>query len=195
MSNHGYPIASGTKHSMSWKEVNESTVIMQDLDYSCGAASLATLMHYYFDDPVTETDILKMITTLFTVEQQDVIKNQGLSFHELELIANARGYLSSSVELEAETVKQIKGPILVYIEPYGYPHFAVFRGVYEDRAFLADPSRGNIRMSFQKFKKEWSGKALVLGKEGFGVPATYPLAITDHSGIGHELRTGRPTYP
>lgn len=194
ISNHGYQIEPVLGKLVSWKELNESNVIMQDLDYSCGAASLATLMRYYFGDSVTEGTILSMSNSLFTGGQLDVIKNQGLSFQELETIAISRGYTASSVELRAETVMQIRGPILVYIEPYGYPHFAVLRGVYEGQAYLADPSRGNIRMDFQKFAKEWTGKALVLGRSGFGTPSDYPLAISSQPQIMHELRTARPQY-
>ena len=38
----------------SWIEIQRQNVIMQGLDYSCGTAALATVMNYYFGDPIKE---------------------------------------------------------------------------------------------------------------------------------------------
>ena len=37
----------------------------------------------------------------------------------------------------------------------GYKHFAVLKGVRGDRVYLADPSRGNIRMPAYRFLEAW----------------------------------------
>ncbi len=55
------------------------------------------------------------------------------------------------------------GPVIVFIEPRGYKHFAVLRGVKGDRIYLADPSRGNIRMPAYRFLDTW------LGENGKGI--------------------------
>jgi hypothetical protein len=60
-----------------------------------------------------------------------------------------------------------------------------------DRIYLADPSRGNIRLSVDRFAKEWSGIALVLGKQGFGLPQKYPLALEDQEAVPNELLAAR----
>ncbi|RKZ91461.1 MAG: hypothetical protein DRR19_07125 [Candidatus Parabeggiatoa sp. nov. 1] len=57
--------------------------------------------------------------------------------------------------------------------------------------FLADPSRGNIRLSVEEFAQEWPGITLVLGKKGFGTPSEHALAIQEKSPIIHELRAAR----
>ena len=61
--------------------------------------------------------------------------------------------------------------MLVYIEPQGYEHFAILRGVRGDRVYLADPSRGNIRMPMYRFLDSW------LQDEGTGIIfAVEPMA-------------------
>ena len=57
------------------------------------------------------------------------------------------------------------GPALVFerVEPRGYKHFAVLRGVKADRVYLADPSRGNVRMPAYRFLDSW------LGETGTGI--------------------------
>jgi ABC-type bacteriocin/lantibiotic exporter with double-glycine peptidase domain len=69
------------------------------------------------------------------------------------------------------------GPIIVHLEQGGYRHFAVLKGVRGGRVYLADPAVGNLRLSFDEFAKRWSRVALVLGKQGFGLPQTHPLAL------------------
>ena len=42
----------------SWKELQRRNIVMQTRDYSCGAAALATVLRYYWGDPVGEDDVL-----------------------------------------------------------------------------------------------------------------------------------------
>jgi predicted double-glycine peptidase len=41
-----------------WKALRDERIVKQDLDYSCGAASLATLLNYYYGQHLTEAQIL-----------------------------------------------------------------------------------------------------------------------------------------
>ena len=46
---------------VSWQELKSRNVVIQDLDYSCGAAALATLLQFYFGDNVSEVQLLDRI--------------------------------------------------------------------------------------------------------------------------------------
>ncbi len=70
-------------------------------------------------------------------------------------MAQARGYKAQGFRLEAKYLGRLGGPVIVFIEPRGYKHFAVLRGVKGDRVHLADPSRGNIRMPAYTFLESW----------------------------------------
>jgi hypothetical protein len=53
--------------------------------------------------------------------------------------------------------------------------------------FLADPSRGNLRMSISRFLREWHGIIFVLGRSGEEELTTYPLALSRPDYIQPEL--------
>lgn len=194
LTNEGHLIIKKDNQVKTWKELQEKNIVMQKYDYSCGAASLATLMRYYFQEDVTEQSLLDEIERIFSAEEISIIEDKGLSFLELEKISQAKGYQTASVRLNFSALRELSGPVLVYVQPNGYKHFAILRGVVEDRVFLADPSRGNIRMSVYEFGKEWKGETLVLGKEGFGLPQHHPLSIHYKPGFRKELWTLRKLW-
>jgi len=188
-----YPIAlsSGNVHFKkpvkTWKDFLEQNVVMQKFDYSCGAAALATLMQHYFKDDVTEREILEDIINQLKDNDINNRKEEGLSFLDLQKFAERRGYLAKGYYLKFSALPKLKGPVLVHLESSEYKHFAILRGVKEDRVFLADPSRGNIRMSIKEFAKEWSGNVFVLEKKGVGIPPKHDLIIHIETPLVNEL--------
>jgi predicted double-glycine peptidase len=76
---------------------------------------------------------------------------------------------------------------MVFIQPLGYKHFAVLRGVDRGRVFLADPARGNLRMGVSQFLQEWSGIVFVLGKEGEEKITDHPLALRSPGDVQPEM--------
>ncbi len=186
LSNAGHPIDNSTNKVTSWKQLNEQNVIMQRFDYSCGAASLATVMKYYFNEDVSEQKLLDYIKETFDKQEYTRIERDGLSFLELEKISRSRGYQSASVRLKLPALLELSGPVIVFLSRNEYKHFAVLRGVKEDRVYLTDPSRGNIRLPIQEFMREWKGETFVLGKKGFGTPNKHTLAILHDSGFRNE---------
>ncbi|MCU7922948.1 MAG: hypothetical protein KZQ88_09655 [Candidatus Thiodiazotropha sp. (ex Dulcina madagascariensis)] len=84
LSNAGHPVDGSANPVASWKELNEQNVIMQHYDYSCGAASLATLMKYYFNDDISEKEILGYIKSTFSKQEYAEVEKDGLSLLDLE---------------------------------------------------------------------------------------------------------------
>ncbi|SMN16446.1 bacteriocin resistance protein, putative [uncultured Candidatus Thioglobus sp.] len=46
----------GTK---TWKDLRDEKIVKQDKDYSCGAASMATLLNEFYNQSFTEIELLK----------------------------------------------------------------------------------------------------------------------------------------
>lgn len=168
----------------SLKDLREQNLVTQRFDFSCGAAALATILRYGFDDPVTERDVLEDLFELLTDEEQPVVRAEGFSLLHLQRVAQARGYRAQGFRLAPGQLPLLGGPVIVFIEPRGYRHFAVLRGVRGDRVYLADPSRGNIRMPAYTFLESWlqedgNGIIFVVEPTG-GLPGTtMPLALAD----------------
>jgi len=91
-----------------------------------------------------------------------VAQKEGLSLFDLKLLAEKRGYLVKGVKIPLSSLQKIPIPVLVHLNIGRYQHFAVLKGVKNNRVYLADPSRGNLEMSPTQFSEEWRGVALLI---------------------------------
>ncbi len=176
----------GKRHTL--KELRDQYVVKQQLDYSCGAAALATLMVYYYGEHTSEKEILELLNTRLATmpkEEQDRKKRIGFSLLDLKIVAQQKGYRAAGFKLTIDQLPQLLAPVIVHVRPFGYYHFAVLRGVAGDRVYLADPGRGNLRMSMERFLDEWQGVVFVLGKAGEEKITHYSLALS--RGIDYPL--------
>jgi hypothetical protein len=165
------------RHSL--KELRDRNVVKQALDYSCGAAALATLLKYYYGDMTSEAEILAMLKEDLTPEELAVKTERGFSLLDLKKVAQKRGFRAAGFKLSPEQVTRLVAPVIVFVEPQGYKHFAVLRGVQNGMVLLADPARGNLRMRIDQFAgrgNEWEqGIIFVLGKSGEEKNIDHPL--------------------
>lgn len=143
------------KDVRSMKEIRHQNIEAQSLDYSCGPASLATLLSYYFGDKVTEVDVLEMLLTTCDIEK--VKAKKGFSLLDLKKFAQARGYEVVGYKMDLEFLVELDKPVLIPVSIKDYSHFVIFRGLQGDRVFIADPVLGNMTMRYEKFEKIWEG--------------------------------------
>ncbi len=161
-----------------WREVRNVNIVMQERDYSCGAAALATMIRHHWGGDVTETGLLLVTLRMLTAEEmQDRIRN-GLSLTDLRRLATKVGYQASIGKLDYEKLRESKIPLIVGIIVEGYDHFVVVRGTDGTYVYLADPARGNIRVLKDVFLKQWQKElALVVVKPGVDPNRVSPLAV------------------
>ncbi|WLD15516.1 C39 family peptidase [Planctellipticum variicoloris] len=139
-------------------------VVLQKYDYSCGAGALATLLTYYWNDSTGEGDILwDLHRYLSSADLEDRVRN-GLSITDLKNISELRGYRSIVGRLDSiQALAEVKVPVIVAIATKAANHFVVVRGVVGSEVYLADPTRGNIRMPVEEFATTWiQGAVLVV---------------------------------
>lgn len=180
------------KPVVSWKQLREPRHMMQQYDYSCGAGSLVTLLHYLYQDPVEEADVVADVMSHLSEDDVNNRRHNGFTLLDLKQYAERRGYKAVGVRLELQALAKLTLPVLVHVYVDTYSHFAVFQGIREDRVFLADPSRGKIRMPIQQFQKEWSTHAaLILLRPGQTIPPIHSLQITEGRPLRHELINAR----
>ena len=156
------------RHSL--KQLRDRYLVKQALDYSCGAAALATLLIYYYGDITSEGEILTLLKEQLTPEELAVKAERGFSLLDLKRVAQKRGFRAAGFKLTPEQLTRLVAPVLVFVEPQGYKHFAVLRGVQNGMVYLADPARGNLRKRIDQFAgrgNEWAeGIIFVLGRIG-----------------------------
>lgn len=174
-------------HVHTLKERRDLHVVKQREDYSCGAAALATLLTYYYGEHTSERELLTRLEAGLTEAERQSKTKRGFSLLDLKRVAQERGYQAAGFRLTPSQLAQLAAPVIVFVEPLGYKHFAVVKGVDRGRVFLADPSRGNLRMGMGQFLNEWSGIVFVLGKPGEQLLAGHALELTHPDYIRPEI--------
>ncbi|MFZ2725725.1 MAG: C39 family peptidase [Methylococcaceae bacterium] len=141
-----------------------NTIVKQETDYSCGAAALATLLRYDLGDSVTEKELLQQLLKPLPPTQALLKQQQGFSLLDLQTVARQRGYKAMGFYLDADNLKKLSSPVIVFIQPQGYKHFSVLKGIYHNIAYLADSALGNIQVPLNEFLTIWQtaqGKGIV----------------------------------
>jgi predicted double-glycine peptidase len=170
-----------------YKQLKRQNIVMQRRDYSCGAAALATVAHYYWGDNVDEEFFLTILDHILTVEEAKERVENGLAMTDLRRAAVEAGYSAVVGKLTFDKLSESKVPLVVGITIDGYDHFVVYRGTDGIYVYLADPIRGNLRVRSQKFIKQWQKNAiLAIAKPGAKVKEFSRLSIT-----GDELFLGK----
>lgn len=128
-----------------WKTLRDAQVVKQDLDYSCGAASLATLLNYFYGQDLIEEALLKAMD-----------KGDGrASFDDMAKALPKFGFRAQGFATSWEQLTHLKMPVIVYVKHRKNDHFSVLRGINQDTVWLADPSLGNRTYSRQQFLAMW----------------------------------------
>lgn len=185
------PSAHGEVATQSWKELRDAHVVKQDRDYSCGAASLATLLNEFYGLSLTEEQILK------DMNKPDRMAN----FEDMARVVNGYGLKSGGVALSYEQLSKLTVPVVVYLQHRGEDHFSVLRGISATQVQLADPSWGNRIYSKAQFLAMWEtredeklkGKILLVLPQKAGVVAQREdfFAPPEPSNLGIETLTDR----
>ena len=149
-----------TEHRVrSLRALRDAGVVKQRFDYSCGAAALATLLTYGLNDPVGEDVLLRALLEPLSADELAVRQQKGFSLLDLQLLAQQRGHKALGFRIAQSQLAKLSRPVIVFIKPQGYEHFAVFKGLHGDRVHLADPSQGNVRMPLYRFLEMWADAA------------------------------------
>jgi predicted double-glycine peptidase len=143
-----------TKQVKSVKEMRQRQMIPQTRDYSCGAASLATILRYYYGLQTTE---LETVIGMFKHGKQEDIKKVGFSLFDMKRYANSLKYAADGYKIpKLEDLKKLTIPVIALIDTANYKHFVVIRHVDDRYVYIADPSWGNRRIANDEFKEIWN---------------------------------------
>ena len=141
-------------------------IVRQQLDFSCGASAMATLLNTLYEEKFTEADLLKVFEENLVVDDwQTKIKN-GFSFEDLLIAANALGYQAEGVRVGLASLLKAKYPVIIHLEKNTFSHFSVFVRNEDGVIVTFDPIIGRTMNDPALFAKEYSGYALVVWKEG-----------------------------
>lgn len=137
--------AAGRLSVRSWKSLRDDRIVKQDLDYSCGAASLATLLGQFYGKHLSEEILLR------AMDKGD----DRASFDDMAKALPRFGFKAQGFAANWEQLVQLRIPVIVYLKYRKDDHFSVLRGIDNDTVWLADPSQGNRTFSKEQFLEMW----------------------------------------
>ncbi len=143
----------------SFKEARFRDVIRQERDFSCGSASLATLLNFHYNHPVSEHKVLK---AMYKSGDREKIRTQGFSLLDMKKYLASIGISSDGYKTTLDKLEEVGIPAIVLINSNGYMHFVVVKGVTKDKILLGDPALGRRAMSRAEFEKNWNGILFVI---------------------------------
>lgn len=150
-------IASCTKEPVeNIQALKENTTIRQQYNYSCGAAALATLLTYHYDDKKSENDTYQ---AMWEKGDQTKIPEQGFSLLEMKRYLESQGYKAKGYPLSLERVRELGAPAIALLDrPGDINHYVVIKGVIDGFVLVGDPSLGTVAVSYEEFEKELETK-------------------------------------
>jgi len=161
-------VMSGTviqKDVQSIRERRFENLVEQHTDFSCGAASLATILKHGYGQPsVTEESVL---AGMLEVSDPEVVRERGFSLLDLKSYVETLGYRGRGYEVAPDTLEEVSIPVIVLLDLEGYKHFVVMKKASGDRVYVGDPALGNRVMSRDEFMAAWNSIIFAIVGEGF----------------------------
>ena len=141
--------ASEPERVISWMAMRNQGVVRQELDLSCGAASIAMVLDRLYGHVVSEKEAL------------DALGTGALAATMTEMVTGIRklGYEARAIALDFEDLARLTTPIILFIQPtlskIDMGHFVVLERVTPDGVVYRDPTFGNRVLDVSTFKRYW----------------------------------------
>lgn len=135
-------------------------IVRQHFDYSCGAASVATILKYAYDvSDVTEASVIE---GMLKVSDPTVVRQRGFSLLDIKNYVDSLNLNGQGFKISYQQLLTIRVPTVILLDEDGYLHFVVFREATPEYVFVADPIRGNQRFRADQFEGLWNGIIFVI---------------------------------
>ena len=131
----------------------DKNLVKQTHDFSCGSAALATLLNYYLNENFTESQVIQGLMDYGN--KNKIIERRAFSLLDMKRFVALLGYQGAGYKAEMNDLIELDKPCIIPIEFFGYRHFTVLRGIYDNHVFLADPFRGNTSYTLSAFEDMW----------------------------------------
>jgi hypothetical protein len=160
---------------VSLRQARLSSTLLQQYDFSCGSAAVATLLTHHYGVPVTEREIFDR---MYAQGDQAKIQREGFSLLDLKRGLASYGLQADGFEQPLEKLLEARLPAIVLIAENGYQHFVVIKGLTRERVLIGDPASGTRAMSRSAFDAVWRNRLLMvvhnrLGSAKFNLAADW----------------------
>ncbi len=166
----------------SYLAMRYEATVPQQKEFTCGAASIATLLTFYWHTPMTEDRVLKTLKGRYTDKQISHISETGLSFDDLIYMAQHLGFSAEGAKIAIDQLPNLAGPVIVNLKKGSLKHFVVLRKVVNNVYYTSDPVVGELSMSASEFKEQFTGYIMAIWKQDANLP-NYTILTNPRDGI------------
>jgi len=171
-----------------------AAVVLQQYDFSCGSAAVATLLTHHYGLPTSEAAVFE---AMYRQGDQAKIQREGFSLLDMKRFLRSHGFEADGFEQPLDKLLEAGVPAIVLINQKGYQHFVVVKGLRGDRVLVGDPANGTRAVPRAQFEASWPSRLLFvvhnrMDAARFNLAADWraapqaPLA----SGIGRDALAG-----
>ncbi len=108
------PIRSFQRPIVTWTEIRDQNVVLQQRDFSCGAAALATVLRYYWGKDIQEDDVLESLSRALKPDALKERTENGLSLADLKVVSDRMGFDAAVGKLDnLQKLSESKIPLIV----------------------------------------------------------------------------------
>lgn len=141
-----------------YSEIKYRNIVRQAYDYSCGSAALTTILQHYLGRNFQERQVMEGL--LHYGEEDRIVERRGFSMLDMKRLVTALGFPAGGFKAEMQDLIDLDHPAIVPIQYAGFKHFVVVKTVENDRVYIADPSKGNLTFTVERFKEAWDQNVL-----------------------------------
>ena len=168
----------------SFSERKFDGVVGQTADFTCGAASVATILTFYWNRPTTEIETLEIIRSRYTAEQWKNREGNGVSFDDLIFAAKKLGFQAAGAEIALEDLPKLAAPVILHLDKGKFQHFSVLRRAASEVYYMADSIVGQTVLTEADLRSQYTGKALAIAKRKADLPTGTALsAVWDGTSV------------
>jgi predicted double-glycine peptidase len=131
--------------------------VLQQYDFSCGSAAVATLLTHHYGLAVSESTVFE---SMFRQGDQQKIRREGFSLLDMKRFLKSQGFEADGFEQPLDKLLEARVPAIVLVNENGYRHFVVVKGLRDDRVLVGDPANGTRAMPRAGFDAIWQGRLL-----------------------------------
>lgn len=131
--------------------------LLQQYDFSCGSAAVATLLTHHYGYPVSESMVFEY---MYQHGDQSKIQREGFSLLDMKRFLQARGFEADGFKQTLDKLAEARVPAIALINDNGYHHFVVIKGLRGERVLIGDPANGTRAVARQAFEASWQSGLL-----------------------------------
>lgn len=131
--------------------------LLQQYDFSCGSAAVATLLTHHYGLAISESTVFE---SMFRQGDPQKIRREGFSLLDMKRFLKSQGFEADGFEQPLEKLLEARVPAIVLINENGYHHFVVVKGLRGDRVLLGDPANGTRAVLRPDFEASWQSRLL-----------------------------------